>query len=84
MTDTTQIQPSKPAATSLTLQGATVQLIVSLMAVLALLFPTNADKFNSFGQTVTGYAPVVGGVIAAALPFIATVLGRFKATTALH
>lgn len=84
MSDPTQIVASKPAATSTTIQGAVIQFVVSLMAVLALLFPANADKFTSFGATVTGYAPVIGGVIVAVLPFVMTILGRFKASQPLH
>jgi hypothetical protein len=84
MTDTTQIVASKPAATSTTIQGAVIQFALSLIAVLALLYPKNAAQLNSFGQVFQGYAPMIGGVIAAVAPFVMTVLGRFKATTALH
>lgn len=84
MTDTTTIIPSKPVATSTTIQGAVIQLVVSLTAVLALLSPKNADAINSFGSAVVGYGPMIGGVVAAIAPFVMTVLGRFKATTNLH
>lgn len=84
MSDPSTTVASKPAATSTTIQGAAIQLVVSLVAVLALLFPKDADKINTIGQTIVGYAPVIAGVIVAVAPFVMTVLGRFKAAVPLH
>lgn len=84
MTDATQTPASKPYLTSTTIQGAIIQLIVSLAAVLALLSPKNADKINSVVQLVQAYLPMVFGLVASVAPFVMTVIGRAKATQPLH
>lgn len=84
MTDATTITASKPAATSTTIQSATVQFIVSLTALLVVFFPKDADKINSTAGLITGYLPMIIAVAVAVIPFVGTILGRFKAQVPLH
>ncbi len=84
MTDAATVPASKPYLTSTTILSGIAQLIVSLTAVLALLMPKHADQIANIGQMVTNYLPMVVGIAASLLPFIGVVIGRAKATTALH
>lgn len=84
MTDTTSITASKPAATSTTIQGAVLQFVVSVTALVALFFPKNAQAVNDASTAIQGYLPVVVSVGVAAAPLVMTILGRFKAVQALH
>ena len=84
MTDATAVTPSKPAITSQTIQGAVVQFVISLTALVVIFFPKEADKITSVSGMIQGYVPVILAVVAAVAPLVMTVLGRFKAVQPLH
>lgn len=84
MSDPTQVTASKPAATSLTLQGATAQFIVSATALAALLAPKHADQINGAANAVIGYLPMAFAVGASAIPLVMTFVGRLRASQPLH
>lgn len=84
MSDPTQIVASKPAITSQTIQGAVIQLVVSLTAVIALLKPADADKINGISSAIQGYVPMIAGIAVAVVPALMTILGRFKASQPVH
>ena len=80
MTDTGTETPSKPFATSLTIQGTAVMLIGVLAPTLAGLFHVEAGDVTTIGgeivTAVSAVAGLVGGIMA--------VVGRMRAKTALH
>lgn len=84
MTDATTPVASKPYLASTTIQGAALQLIVSLTAMLAVLMPKHADQINSISAMITNYLPMALGILATLAPFVMTVIGRAKATQPLH
>ena len=73
MSDATQVTPSKPFATSLTIQGIVVSLIGAFIPNIAALLHIQVGDITPI---VSAAVALIGAVLA--------VIGRMRATTALH
>lgn len=84
MTDVTAGAPSKPVATSLTIQGVTIAQIAGFAAILSALLPKHAGQITTATDFITANWGAIALIVPMVIGGIMSVVGRLRASQGLH